>query len=181
MFSQISKTILSLLGWKFIGDYPHEIDKKMIIVVPHTSNWDFPLGLLIRSALKAKIHFIGKASLFKPPHGFIFKALGGFPVKRGKNYNQVDQIVNYYNSRDTFSLSIAPEGTRKKVDKLKTGFYHIALQAKIPVIMMKFDAEHKEVVIKEPFYPTGDKEKDLNVVNTFFRGTKGINPENSFL
>ena len=125
MFSQISKSILSLLGWKFIGDYPHDIDKKIIIVVPHTSNWDFPLGLLIRSALKAKIHFIGKASLFKPPHGIIFKALGGFPVKRGKNYNQVDQIVNYYNQREKFTLTIAPEGTRKKVDKLKTGFYHI--------------------------------------------------------
>lgn len=181
MLSRFSSFILRILGWKIIGDYPHEIKKKVIIVIPHTSNWDFPLGLLFRSSIRAKIHFVGKDSLFKFPQGIIFRWLGGFPVKRDKNYNQVDQIVKYFEDRDAFALTLAPEGTRKKVDHLKTGFYHIAVKANVPIIMIKFDAAKKQFVIHKPFYPSGVIEDDMALVNDFFRGTIGINPANSFL
>jgi 1-acyl-sn-glycerol-3-phosphate acyltransferase len=181
MFSGVSSFILRKLGWEIVGDYPHDIQKKVIIVVPHTSNWDFPLGLLFRSSLKAKIHFVGKESLFRFPHGFIFRWLGGFPVKRDKNYNQVDQIVQYFNDRNEFALTLAPEGTRKKVDKLKTGFYHIAVKAKVPIVMIKFDCAEKQFVIHQPYYPTGVIEDDMKFVTAFFKGTIGLNPENSFL
>lgn len=180
MFSNVSRYILRKLGWEIIGDYPYEIKKKVIIVVPHTSNWDFPLGLLFRSALKAKIHFVGKESLFRFPYGFIFRLLGGFPVKRDKNYNQVNQIAHYFETRDEFTLTLAPEGTRKNVDSLKTGFYHIAVKAKVPIVMIKFNCAMKQFVIHSPFYPSGDIENDMEFVHNFFRGTLGINQKNSF-
>lgn len=181
MLSKISSYILKKMGWQIVGSYPYNIKKKVIIVVPHTSNWDFPLGLLFRSAIKAKIHFVGKESLFRFPHGFIFRLLGGFPVKRDKKHNQVEQIARYFETREEFALTLAPEGTRKRVDTLKTGFYHIAVRAKVPIIMIKFDCEKKHFVIHEPLYPSGDLDKDMEIVNKFFRGTIGLNPKNSFI
>lgn len=177
MLSQISKFILSLLGWKITGAYPHHIDKFIIIVAPHTSNWDFPLGLLVRSAIKAKISFIGKSSLFKPPHGFIFRWLGGYPVDRTKNNNLVDSVVNLYNSSKKLTIVITPEGTRKKVEKIKTGFYFIAKGANIPILPVKFDFEHKDVNFGNLFYPTADKDADIEHIVNYYRGVKGKRPD----
>ena len=180
MLSGLSNIVLNLLGWKIKGDYPNDIKKKVVIVVPHTSNWDFPLGLLFRSALKAKIHFIGKESLFKAPHGFMFRILGGFPVRRDQNYNQVAQIVDYFNKLDEFSLAIAAEGTRKRVERLKTGFYHIAKQAGVPIVMMKLNGAEKILEIHDPFYPGEDKDADLAYIDEYYKGTIGLKAENSY-
>lgn len=176
----ISRAILSLFGWKIEGEFRHDIPKKILVVVPHTSNWDFPLGILVRSAVRANIQFIGKDSLFKPPHGFIFRWLGGVPVDRSKSNNFVDNMIRTYNSHEKLTTVIAPEGTRKKVDRLRTGFYHIAVGAGIPMILTQFDFEHKVVRFREPFYPTGDKEADFKVIYDYFRGIKGKHPELGF-
>ncbi len=180
MFSAISKWILRLWGWKIEGQYPYELNKFVIIVIPHTSGWDFPLGLLVRSALKADIKYIGKASLFRPPFGWLFRALGGYPVDRSKRHNYVDAVVDIFNREEKFALTIAPEGTRQKVNKLKTGFYYIALGAKVPIVMVKFDWGNKIVGIREPFYPTGNFDADMEAIKAYFKGAKGKVPEWSF-
>ncbi|MDX1943612.1 MAG: lysophospholipid acyltransferase family protein [Saprospiraceae bacterium] len=180
MFSAISKWILRLWGWKIEGQYPHELKKFVIIVVPHTSNWDFPLGLLVRSALKASIRYVGKASLFRQPFGWIFRALGGYPVDRRKRSNFVDAVVDIFNREEKFALTIAPEGTRQKVEKLKTGFYYIALGAKVPIVMVKFDWGKKIIGFSQPFYPSGSIGEDMKFIEQYYQGVKGKNAANSF-
>ncbi len=173
----LSAFLLKIWGWKIIGPDPTIHPKSIFAVAPHTSTKDFPLGILVRSAMGLKIKFIAKASLFKPPFGFIFRWLGGIPVDRSKRTNLVDAIVDIYNNHEKLSISIAPEGTRKKVDRLKTGFYYIAKGAKIPIILTRFDAKHKTVEFSKPFYTSDDKSKDLQTVWEYFQGVKGFNPE----
>jgi 1-acyl-sn-glycerol-3-phosphate acyltransferase len=182
MFSAISQFILRIAGWKITGWNPNDLKKYLIIVIPHTSNWDFPVGLLIRSALKAyHLKFLGKKSLFRPPYGWIFRALGGYPVDRSKSTNLVDAVVHTFDQTDELVVTLAPEGTRSKVDRLKTGFYYIALGAKIPIVMVQFDYGKKVCHWSEPFYPSGDKEADFKFIDDFFRGVKGKNPEQGYL
>ena len=139
MISWLSKILFyNILGWKFKGTIPD--DKKIIAIMgPHTSAYDFIICVIGRSVLNMgnRIKFLGKAELFKNPlYKYFFTAFGGYPVDRSKKNNLVDSIVDIYNSKDEFFVTIAPEGTRKKVDKLKTGFYYIALKAKIPILMI---------------------------------------------
>ena len=177
MFRAISKWILDLLGWKITGRYPHELKKFIIIVIPHTSNWDFPLGVLVRSALRADAKFLAKNTLFRPPIGWFFRWLGGYPVERSKSHGYVESVVDIFNKEDAFVIAIAPEGTRGKVSRLKTGFYYIALGAKAPIVMIKLDYSRREVGIGEPFYPNGDLEADMRAINEFFKDARGKNPE----
>lgn len=180
MFHAINKWIFRRWGWKIEGNYPYDVKKFVIIVVPHTSSWDFPVGLLVRSVLKADIKFVGKASLFRPPFGWLFRSLGGYPVDRSKRNNFVDAVVDIFNREERFALSIAPEGTRHRVDRLKTGFYYIALGAKVPIVRVKFDWGNKIVGFSDPFYPTGDIEADMEEIIAYFRGVQGRVPAYSF-
>ncbi|MEL7117810.1 MAG: lysophospholipid acyltransferase family protein [Bacteroidota bacterium] len=176
-----SKWLLNLLGWKITGRYPEEIKKFIIIVLPHTSNWDFPLGLLVRKALKQDIKYLGKSSLFKPPFGWIFKSLGGYPVFRDKRTKFVDAVIDIFKKEEELVITVAPEGTRSKVEKLKTGFYYMALGANIPVCLVKFDYGNKEVDFGKLLYPSGNIEEDLAIIHDHYRGVKGKRPEKSFL
>lgn len=173
--------IFHLLGFKAVGDYPLHIKKMMVIVVPHTTNWDFPLGLLYKFSQGFSINFVGKAVLFKPPFGWFFRWCGGIPVDRKRSMNFVKKIVTLYKEREELVLCIAPEGRRSKVDKLKTGYFFICKQANIPLLMIKFDWANKEIICREPYYLTGDDEKDLAYVESYFRGTIGKIAENSFI
>ena len=177
MLRQISKFILALWGWKIEGSVPHDLKKYMMIAMPHTSNWDFPLGVLIRSVIKLNINFVGKDTLFKPPFGGIFRYLGGYPVDRSKSTNFVDAVAKLYDENERFALLIAPEGTRKKVKELKTGFYYIALKAKVPIVLMKMDWPNKVITFNKPFDPSGDKEKDFQYLKDEMKGIVGKNPE----
>lgn len=179
----LSRWILKILGWRILGWDPHLLDRYVIIVIPHTSNWDFPLGLLVRSGLNLPHYkFLGKKSLFRPPIGWLFRALGGYPVDRKKRGNLVDAVVDLFHTQTgKFVVTLAPEGTRSRVDQLKTGFYYIALGAKVPIVMVKFDYGKKEIVYSEPLYPTGSLEQDMLLINAFFRGAKGKNPEKGYL
>lgn len=169
---------LSLQGWKIVGSFPHHIQKAVVIMAPHTSSWDFVVGLAIRSKLKLyHFKFLGKDSLFKGPFGFFFRKLGGFPVDRSSNNNMVDQVVTLFNNHEQFLLALSPEGTRKKVDRLKTGFYHIAKKANVPIIMTGFDFAKREVSLSEPFYATDDMENDLKNILAFYSTIEGKNPD----
>ena len=137
-----------LFGWKIKGSFPEELKKYIIAVAPHTSNWDFPVGLAARSILRIqKARFLGKSQLFTPAYGWFFRALGGYPVERSSSHDMVDQVVTIFNSHEEFILALAPEGTRKKVEKFRTGFYYIAKKANVPIIPVGFDFANKEVVV----------------------------------
>lgn len=180
MSKTLSRFILRLFGWKVVvqGELPPQY---VIAVVPHTSNWDFPIGILTRNAMGQYIGFVAKESLFRPPLGAIFRWLGGYPVDRSRSHNYVDAVVDIFKQEKEFKLCIAPEGTRSRVDKLKTGFYYIAKGAGVPILLCKFDYATREVVVSPPFHPTEDVEADLAYIYDFFRGTRGKNPELSFL
>lgn len=175
----ISRFILyTLFGWKAVGSYPRNIKKFVLIAAPHTHWQDFPLAMLYKFAERMPANFIGKASLFKPPFGFIFKWLGGEPVDRSKSTNLVQAIIDVYNSKENFILGISPEGTREKVDKWKTGFYFIAKGANVPIVMATLDFKNKEVKMSEPFYPTDNMEDDFKFIQNFYVGVLGKKPEN---
>ncbi|MCM2302876.1 MAG: 1-acyl-sn-glycerol-3-phosphate acyltransferase [Flavobacteriaceae bacterium] len=170
----ISQFILKYIWhFKFEGAFPKSIHKFVLIVAPHTTWLDFPLGLLIKWSQVVDINYIGKDSLFKPPFGFFFKWVGGTPVDRTKNNNLVDAIIQVFNEREKFKLSIAPEGTRKKTEKWKTGFYHIAKGAQVPIVMLSLDFENKILKISEPYYTTDNMEADFKHFEQFYKGIKG--------
>ena len=161
MIRILSKFILNkIIGWKVIGYLPKN-EKYIIAVVPHSSYFDLIIAVLIRTYSGLKIKFIGKKELFNPITSFLFKFLGGIPVDRTKKLNIVDEVVNLFKSGKIKILAIAPEGTRKRVEKWKTGFYYIALKANLPILMVSFDYMRKEVKINNKFYPTGDIDKDF--------------------
>ena len=176
----IGRIILNLIGWKLAGNYPYEIDKKIILAAPHTSNWDFPIGVLMRTQIAEPIKFIGKASLFKAPHGWLFSWLGGIPVDRSRNTNFVDATVHKINSEKVLTILIAGEGSRKRVEKFKTGFYHMAYLSKVPIIPLVVDGTKKEFRFEAPFYPTGDAAKEIPLLEKIFEGISGVRKSKSF-
>ena len=177
MLQRLSKWLLALWGFKVTGFYPESIPKKVYAVYPHTSNWDFLLGILVKFSMPIDVNYVGKDSLFKWPYGFIFRKLGGIPVDRSKSNQFVDQMAEQYQKYPKLAFAIAPEGTRKKVGKFKSGFYYIAVKANVPIILVKFDFGQRIVDFSEPFYPTGDYVKDMKFIIQNFKGTKGKNPE----
>lgn len=178
MMKAIFTSIFKLLGWGFQGSFEPKPSKYIIIVAPHTSNWDFPLGIMVRSIMGInKTKFLGKSQLFKFPYGFFFRSMGGYPVVRTKDNNLVDDVVEIFNSKDTFSISLAPEGTRSKVKRFKTGFYHIAKKANVPIYLVGFDYALKKIVIENPFYPTDNTLADFKHIIQFFSSITGKRPE----
>ncbi|MEX0997857.1 MAG: 1-acyl-sn-glycerol-3-phosphate acyltransferase [Flavobacteriaceae bacterium] len=162
-----------LMGWKLEGDMSPQIKKAIVIVVPHTSWHDFYIGAFARKILNLQINFIAKKELFQFPFGWYFKWMGGAAVDRKSNQNTVQQVVALFKEREEFRLAIAPEGTRKKVDTWKSGFYYMAMEAKVPIICVAFDYGIKTVKIHAPFYPTGDFSDDMAVLKSFYKGVEG--------
>ncbi len=169
-----------LMGWSIQGTMDRSIKKSVVMVLPHTSNFDFFLGLFTRGILKMEIHFVGKKELFVFPFGYYFRSIGGAPLDRTGGKNNVDATVELFKEREIFRVAIAPEGTRKKVNQLRSGFYYIALKAKVPIIPVAFDYGTKQVRLGTPFYPTGDYEADMQLILPFFAKAKGKFPNNQF-
>ena len=166
--------------WKFIGQFPNDLKKFVLIGGPHTSNHDFFIGLFTKWYFGANFHFVGKKSLFTFPLGIFLKALGGVPIDRSKSQGFVDAVVGVFNQKKQFVLAISPEGTRKQVARWKTGFYHIAKMANVPVVTMTFDFGNRQTEFFEPFYPTEDKDADINYLKSLIIGVDGKNPEGNF-
>ncbi|MDH7446687.1 1-acyl-sn-glycerol-3-phosphate acyltransferase [Aquimarina sp. 2201CG14-23] len=179
---QLSSFIFhKIMGWKMIGDFDGDhIKKCVVIVVPHTSWHDFYMGLLVRQVAGVKISFMGKKELFKWPFGWYFKKVGGIPLDRTSGQNKVEAIAKEFKKREELRLTLAPEGTRKKVSSWKTGFYYIAKTANVPIVMVAFNFGQKKIQISSAFYPTDDIEKDIKFMYDFFKGVKGKVPEYSF-
>lgn len=174
----LSILILRLMGWKAVG-CPIENARFVLIGAPHTSNWDFPLMIMVVLKLRLKVFWMGKDSLFPFPVGWLMKWLGGIPVDRSRAHNLVDQTVSQYKSNPEMIVLVPPEGTRSKVKEWKTGFYRIAVAAEVPVLMGYVDAAKKEAGLADFFYPTGELEVDMPAIRAFYADKVGINPENA--
>ena len=176
MTEKISEIILNLLGWRVVGQIPKE-KKYIIIVAPHTSNWDFIIGRCFGYKLKVKAKFLGKNQLFRFPIGWLFKLMGGIAVNREKRNNMVASIVETFNNSDELILGLAPEGTRSRTDHWKQGFYHIANEANVPIMLSFLDYKAKEAGIGMVLYPSGDLQKDMLKIQTFYEGITPKYPE----
>ncbi len=167
MLGALLTWIYHRLGWKIVGPWP-TVPKALWIVAPHSTNWDFPIGLWIRHELHTYIGFLAKSSLFTWYGGWVFRALGGTPVYRTKSNNLVDAMAETFAIRDVLHICITPEGTRSDVSNLKTGFYFIAQKANVPLILVGFDWARKTVVLSAPIYVTGDYQRDMLPFYQFF-------------
>jgi len=163
-------------GWDFEGTLPN-LPKFVIIGAPHTSNWDFLLAMAAVFAAGFRFHWIGKHTIFRWPFGPFMRWLGGIPVDRNASQGVVEQVVDEYQRRDRFVVGIAPEGTRKKVERWKTGFYRIACDAGVPIVLAYLDYARKIIGFGPIFEPTGNLEADLAHLRAFFNTFKGKKPE----
>jgi 1-acyl-sn-glycerol-3-phosphate acyltransferase len=156
----LGRRVLGVFGWRIIGDAPHE-PKFVAIVAPHTSNWDFVVCVATMFALDLKIRWLGKEQLFWGPLGAFLYRLGGWPVRRDTAEGLVGQAAEIIKSQQQFILALAPEGTRSRVPRWRTGFYRIAEAAHVPIVPVALDWDRKEIVIRDPVWPTGDMSRDL--------------------
>ena len=169
-----------LMGWRITGHMDPAIRKSVLMVMPHTSWRDFYIGLFARGIIGMEMHYVAKKELFRFPFGGWFRWMGGQPLDRTGNQNTVDAIVEIFGRRDPFRMAIAPEGTRKKVDSLKTGFYYIAHKAGVPIIPIAFDYGARTLKIGNPFTPSGSIETDLPILLRHFVGVTGKFPARGF-
>ncbi|GAB3978453.1 lysophospholipid acyltransferase family protein [Spirosoma terrae] len=173
MLSTIARWLFKIAGWRVVGPIP-QLPKGIWTVAPHTTNWDFPIGLGTRATVGIWIQYLAKSSLFTWYSGWLFRWLGGKPVYRDKSNNLVDSIVNVFNQHESLHICIAPEGTRSNVSKLKTGFYYISLKAQVPIIPVGFDWPRKQVLLGPPIQATGNYEADMIPFYAFFSEVHGI-------
>lgn len=170
--------LLRLSGWQGIGETPQR-QRFVLIGAPHTSNWDFPLMLLVVLKLRLRLYWMGKDSLFPFPVRGLMRWLGGIPIDRSRNHNTVDQVVRLYQQQDELVVLIPPEGTRKRVERWKTGFYHIANNAGVPIMLGYLDAATRSAGLADYFQPTGDAEQDMEQIRAFYADKTAIRPENA--
>ena len=171
----LARFILWLTGWRIVGGVP-AAPKYVLIAAPHTSNWDFPVALMVCFALRLRVYWMGKASLFPPLLGAVMRWLGGIPVNRARSGNLVQATVDAYNSNQRLIVIVPPEGTRSKVTQWKTGFYHIAQGAGVPIALGYLDFRKKEAGLSRMFQPSGDIVADMVEIQAFYAGIIGKNP-----
>lgn len=173
----LAKHFLRLRGWRIEGDFPPD-PKFIAIGAPHTSNFDFIVFLGVLGHFGKRARFIGKASLFKGPLGRLMHRLGGIPVRRDRPEGIVEQTAAAFAGADEMILVIAPEGTRSKADRWKSGFYHMAVAAGVPILPAAVNGPEKTAVVGVPLMPTGDVSADMDKIRSFYRGVDGIRPGN---
>ena len=178
MIKQIAKWLFEdVWGWRVVGPVPI-IPKYLIVVAPHTSNWDFLIGVLFRKFTEGfDPKYVAKKDLFVWPIGFIFRALGGFPVERSKKTNFVESLVNVYNTEEKFATTITPEGMRKYNGKWKTGFYHVAKNANIPIVRIALDYGSMQVIFSEPYTVTKGVDETIDEFKRYYSQCTGKNPK----
>jgi 1-acyl-sn-glycerol-3-phosphate acyltransferase len=172
----VSWACLKLAGWRVDGSLPDR-PKYIVIMAYHTSNWDFVIGVFAAFVLKANAYWIGKDSLFRAPLGSLFRWIGGIPINRRQSQNMVSQIVRVFQERERLVIAVAPEGTRAKVPYWKTGFYHIALGARVPIVLAFIDYRRKMCGIGPTMIPTGSIEADMRKISAYYANVTGRYPE----
>ncbi len=175
LVQKIARRILRLIGWRTRVVQPRT-SRYVVIGAPHTSNWDFVIILLLMAAEGIPIRWMGKASLFRGPLGIFMRSLGAIPVNRQERANLVDKVAAKFDEYDKLVIGLAPEGTRSKASRWRTGFYYIALKAQVPIVMAYIDYESKVCGLGSSLKPTGDIEVDFEVIRDFYSGFVGKYP-----
>lgn len=174
MSRALGRWVLRTLGWRVEGEIPN-LRKLVIIAAPHTSNWDFVVGIAAKSALGLRVTFLGKDTLFRFPLGALMRAWGGIPVDRASSNDVVSGIVDEFARHDQLILALAPEGTRKRVERWRTGFYHIAHAAGVPIVPVALNFGERAIQIGAPFSTSGDVDRDVRELQDRFAGVRGRN------
>ncbi len=171
--SKIAGWLLSAFGWQTVGSVP-ELSHCVLIVAPHTSNWDFILGMLFKIKLKIKLNYFGKDSLFRWYNGWFFKLFGGQPVVRTQASNAVADKVKRFKESARFWLALAPEGTRSLTDCWRSGFYHIAVSAKVPLVLVFIDGKNKRIGFGPTLILSGNCENDMRLIAEYYENIEGV-------
>ncbi len=172
---------LKLIGWKIGSTLDPSIKKCVLVAAPHTSNMDYPIAMATLYGCGVQVRFLAKKSLFKFPLGILMRATGGIPVDRSRHTNMVEGMISMFEQNNNLKLLIPAEGTRSYVKEWKSGFYHTALGAKVPIALGYLDYGKKTAGFGDLFYPTGDYQKDLAEIKTFYRQFTARYPEKSSL
>ena len=173
----VAFSFLKISGWKTEGEIPKNLKKYVMIAAPHTSNYDLPMMLVSAFSFNIKIYWTGKRSIFKFPFQTIMMWMGGIPIDRDKTKNVVSKTVDLFNEHDELIVIIPPEGTRGEAKYWKTGFYHIANEAGIPIVSTYLDYKRKIAGIGPILTPTGDVEKDMKIIREFYNNVSGKYPD----
>lgn len=176
----LGRTALRLMGWRIEGELPR-LDKFVAIGAHHTSNWDFVIFIALKFVLRLNARWFGKHGIFHWPFGSVLRSWGGIPIQRHLSLNMVEQAIQGFRDNREFILVLSPEGTRKKVERWRMGFYHIAVGAGVPIVPGALDYANRRVVIGAPLLPTGDAQADLSTLLAFFRPYVPKKPEYAFL
>jgi len=173
----IARGLLAITGWKADGVRP-DAPRCVLIAAPHTTNWDFPYLLIFAAYYDLEIHWMGKHGLFRPPMGWIMRALGGIPIVRHRSENIVLAMARAFKERDDLILVVPAEGTRSRVDYWKSGFYHIARTADVPIVMSYLDYTKKRGGFGPALHLTGNVHEDMDEIRAFYEGKEGKHPKN---
>lgn len=172
----LARRLLALIGWRVDGALP-PVPKFVIVIAPHTSNWDFPVGLLAKYSLGLRASWLGKHTLFHFPVAGLLRWLGGEPVDRSAPHGLVGEAINRFRARDRWVLAIPPEGTRRRAERWRTGFHRIALGAGVPIVPVAIDYSRKSVTIFPPVAPTPDTDADLARIRALYHAGMARHPE----
>ncbi len=174
----LSKWLLKLFGWKMEGIPPTGHKKLLIVEAPHTSNWDYLIGMLLITSVGIKVNVIIKKELFFWPLGPLLRWAGGIPIDRSGNLSKVDALARLFKEKEMLNLAITPEGTRSLSKKWKKGYYFIAVKAGVPIFLTAIDYKRKAGILGPVFYPSGNYEEDFKKIEAFYRGITAKFPEN---
>ena len=166
------------MGWRIVSEFSSEMKKSVMVVAPHTSNWDFIIGRLVFNVLGLNVKFLIKKEAFVFPLGFFLHKWGGIPVDRHKKTNIVDQVAKNFEGKDELVIIVTPEGTRSRVDKWKKGFYNIAKKAEVPILLGFLDYKRKEAGLGPVIKPDKNYEDAGEMIEAFYRDKTAKNPEN---
>ncbi len=175
----LGRTVLKLMGWRIEGELP-KLDKFVVIGAHHTSNWDFVIFIAVKFLLRLNARWFGKHTIFRWPFGALMRSWGGIAIRRERQGNTVEQAVRAFTEHQQFMLILSPDGTRKKVERWKMGFYHIAQGAGVPIVLGALDYQNRRVVIGPSFKPTGDEAADMRQILAFYRSFVPKKPQFAF-
>jgi len=168
--------LMRITGWRLTGDFP-DVPKAVLVLAPHTSNRDGFVVAMFVLAMRLRVGLMAKDAIFRPPLGWFLRWLGGIPINRDSSRNVVEQSVGKFEEREKLWLGVTPEGTRSNSSEWKTGFYHIARQANVPIIVLALDYGQRELRAADHFMPSGDQPVDMQRIMECFRGVQGHHPE----
>ena len=173
---KFSKWLFNLLGWKIVN-VDSDVPKCVVVLAPHTSNWDFVIGKLAYSSLGRKAHFLIKKEWFFFPFNIFFRSIGGISTNRSEHTSMTDKMAQEFQKRERFQLAITPEGTRKANSEWKKGFYYISLKAEVPILLVGLDYRTKSAMWLDLFKPTGDYDTDIVKIKSYYKDLQGKHPK----